>query len=374
MSVPDPKRTSAPKTPTCYMCCLAAEPIRQNDPQTSMVRSGKDGVVKSALNRREFNGLCGALGSFVASSGALALDAATAVALNGTAQTVKFRDATVVPAIGQGSARIGQGRHPAAEEEEALRTGLSLGMTLIDTSGDYGEGRSEELIKRVIAGQRDRAFIVSKVEANDVARGSMARACEASLSRLGTNYLDLYLLHWRNADTDLSRMVAAFEGLRATGKIRAWGVSNFKVSDMEDLLRVPDGHRCATNQVRYSLDNRRIEYDLLPWCEHHGMPVMAYTPLGDGLVHDPLLARIGAAHNRSASAVALAWTIRSGNVIAIPESGSAAHVRENAAALSLTLTPQEIETLNAAYPTRGADYLRSLLDRGRQWLRNLEAR
>src|SRR5215470_10130764 len=151
MSVPDPKRTSAPKTPTCYMCCLVAEPIRQNDPQTSMVRSGKDGVVKSALNRREFNGLCGALGSFVASSGALALDAATAVALNGTAQTVKFRDATVVPAIGQGSARIGQGRHPAAEEEEALRTGLSLGMTLIDTSGDYGEGRSEELIKRALS-------------------------------------------------------------------------------------------------------------------------------------------------------------------------------------------------------------------------------
>src|SRR6516165_2168842 len=147
-----------------------------------MVRSGKDGVVKSALNRREFNGFCGALCSFVPSSCALALDAATAVA--STAQTVKFRDGTIVPAVGQGSARIGQGRHPVAEEEEALRTGLSLGMTLIDTSGDYSEGRSEELIKRVIAGQRDRAFVVSKVEANDVARAAMARACEASLSRL----------------------------------------------------------------------------------------------------------------------------------------------------------------------------------------------
>jgi len=170
-----------------------------------MVRSGKDGVVKSALNRREFNGLCGALCSFVASSGALALDAATAVALNGTAQTVKFRDATVVPAIGQGSARIGQGRHPAAEEEEALRTGLSLGMTLIDTSGDYGEGRSEELIKRVIAGQRDRAFVVSKVEANDVARGAMARACEASLSRLGTDYLDLLFVTLASFGRSFSR-------------------------------------------------------------------------------------------------------------------------------------------------------------------------
>jgi len=140
--------------------------------------------VKSALNRREFNGLCGALCSFVASSGVLALDAATAVTSNGTAQAVKFRDGTIVPAVGQGSARIGQGRHPVAEEEEALRTGLSLGMTLIDTSGDYSEGRSEDLIKRVIAGQRDRAFVVSKVEANDVARAAMARACEASLSRL----------------------------------------------------------------------------------------------------------------------------------------------------------------------------------------------
>jgi len=139
--------------------------------------------MKSArlLNRREFNRLW-ALGSFVASSGALALDAATAVALNGTAQTVKFRDGAAVPAVGQGSAGLGQGRHPAAEEEEALRTGLSLGMTLIDTSGDYGAGRSEELIKRVIAGQRDRAFVVSKVEADDVTRGAMARACEATVS------------------------------------------------------------------------------------------------------------------------------------------------------------------------------------------------
>src|SRR3974377_1373239 len=194
-----------------------------------MVTSGKDSVVKSALNRREFSGLCRALCSFVASSSALALDAVTAVASNGTAQTVKFRDATVVPAVGQGPVHLGQGRHPAAEEEEALRTGLSLGMTLIDTSGNYGEGRSEELIKRVIAGQRDRAFVVSKVEANDVSRGAMARACEASLTRLGTNYLDLYLLHWPVSNDHFSDAVAGFESLRAAGKIRGWGVSNFLV-------------------------------------------------------------------------------------------------------------------------------------------------
>src|ERR1700747_2059983 len=318
--------------------------------------SGKDGAVKSALNRREFNGLCGALCSFVASSGALALDAATAVALNGTTQTVKFRDATVVPAIGQGSARIGQGRHPAAEEEEALRTGLSLGMTLIDTSGDYGEGRSEELIKRVIAGQRDRAFVVSKVEADEVAGDAMARACEASLTRLGIDHLDLYLLHWPTPNAEFSEVVAGFERLRAAGRIRAWGVSNFTVPQMEDLFQIPQGDRCATNQVLYNLGDRSIERDLLPWCQRHSMPVMAYSPLGGlgaSLLGDPILGRIAAAHACSAAAVALAWTIRSGNVIAIPESGSVAHVKENAVALSLTLTPQELQALDAAHPLSG---------------------
>jgi diketogulonate reductase-like aldo/keto reductase len=320
-----------------------------------MVRSGKDGVVKSALNRREFNGLCGALCSFVASSGALALDAATAVAVNGTAQTVKFRDATVVPAIGQGSSHLGEGRHPAAEEEDALRTGLSLGMTLIDTSGNYGEGRSEELIKGVIAGQRDRAFVVSKVEPNQVTGNAMAPACDGSLARLGTDYLDLYLLHSPVPNAEFSGVVAGFESLRAAGKIRSWGVSNFSVRQMEDLFRIPQGDRCATNQVPYSIGDRAIERDLLPWCEQHGVPVMAYSPLGGtgaSLLRDPTLASIGAVRGCSAAAVALAWTIRSGNVIAIPESGSPAHVKENAVALSLKLTPEELQTLDAAHPPR----------------------
>jgi diketogulonate reductase-like aldo/keto reductase len=227
------------------------------------------------LSRREFNGLCVALSSCVtSSSGASALDAATAS--TGATRTVTFRDGTIVPAIGQGSAGLGQGRHPAAEEEEALRTGLSLGMTLIDTSGDYGEGRSEELIKRVIAGQRDRAFVVSKVEANDVTRGAMARACEGSLTRLGINYLDLYLLHWPVSNDHFSDAVAGFERLRTASKIRSWGVSNFSVRQMEDLFRIPQGDRCATNQVPYSIGDRAIERDLLPWCEQHGNA-------GDGL-------------------------------------------------------------------------------------------
>jgi diketogulonate reductase-like aldo/keto reductase len=307
---------------------------------------------KQLLNRREFNGLWVTLGSSLSSVGTMivTLSSASTRAAN---PTVKFPDGTIVPALGQGSANLAQGRHPEAAEEEALRTGLSLGMTLIDTAEMYGDGRSEKLIGRVIAGQRDRVFLISKVWPTHVTGNGIARACDASLARLGTDHLDLYLLHWPNRDTDLSSIVAAFESLRAAEKIRAWGVSNFKVSDMEDLFRVSRGDRCTTNQVLYNLDNRGIEHDLLPWCEQHGMPVMAYSPLGGAgasLVRDPTLARIGAAHNCSAAAVALAWAIRNGNVIAIPESGSAEHVKENAVALSLILTPDELHTLDAAYP------------------------
>ena len=304
-----------------------------------------------SLTRREFNERCVAFSSLVALSGAFAFDGATALPTTDAARTVKFRDGTVVPAIGQGSGNIGKGRHLAADEEEAFRMGLSLGMTLIDTSGDYWG--SEELIKRVIAGQRDRAFVVSKVEANEVTGDAMARACEASLSRLGTDHLDLYLLHWPTPNAEFSRVVAGFESLRAAGKIRAWGVSNFTVPQMEDLFHVPQGDHCATNQVLYNLGDRSIEHDLLPWCERHSMPVMAYSPLGGlgaRLLGDPILGRIAAAHACSAAAVALAWAIRSGNVIAIPESGSVAHVRENAVALSLTLTLQELQALDAAHP------------------------
>jgi diketogulonate reductase-like aldo/keto reductase len=293
-----------------------------------------------------------ALGSSFFSVGAM-IEALSSASARAATPMVKFHDGTIVPALGQGSANLAQGRHPEAAEEEALRTGLSLGMTLIDTAEMYGDGRSEKLIGRVIAGQRDRVFLVSKVSPNHVTGNGIARACEASLARLGTDHLDLYLLHWPSRDTDLSSIVAAFERLRAAGKIHAWGVSNFKVSDMEDLFRVSHGDRCATNQVLYNLGNRGIEHDLLPWCEQHGMPVMAYSPLGGAgasLLRDPTLARIGAPHNCSAAAAALAWAIRNGNVIAIPESGSAEHVKENAVALSLILTPDELHTLDAAYP------------------------
>ena len=227
------------------------------------------------LNRREFNGLCVALGSCVASSDASAVEPASGAASSGASRTVKFPTGTVVPALGQGSGFLAQGRHPAAEEE-ALRTGVSLGMTLIDTAESYGNGRSEELIGHAIASQRDRAFLVSKVETNHVTGDGMVRACEGSLARLGTDHLDLYLLHWPVPNAEFFRLVAGFESLRAAGKIRSWGVSNFSVRQMEDLFGIPRGDRCATNQVPYSIGDRRIERDLLPWCEQHG--VAAWGP------------------------------------------------------------------------------------------------
>src|SRR6478672_6861781 len=212
------------------------------------------------LNRREFTRLAAVSLSAIPATLTMSHDAA---AQNAPARTVKFRDGKTVPALGQGSARLARGRRPQAEEEEAVRAGISLGMTVIDTAEIYG---SEEFIGRAIAGQRDRVFLVSKVWPNHVAGNGVMRACETSLEHLGTDHLDLYLLHWPNEVTNLSSVVTAFENLRSTGKIRAWGVSNFRVSDMEDLFRIPKGDSCATNQLPYSLGDRGIERDLLPWC------------------------------------------------------------------------------------------------------------
>jgi diketogulonate reductase-like aldo/keto reductase len=304
-----------------------------------------------SLNRRQFTARCVAFTlSLPAMKGVLA---ATGAASETAGRTVRFPDGTTVPALGQGAWHLGQGRHPQAVEEEALRTGISLGATLVDTSGNYGDGRSEQFLGHAMDGQRDRIFLVSKVEADQVSGQGIARACEASLARLRTDHLDLYLLHSPVPSKQFAGVVAAFERLRAAGKIRAWGVSNFDKGQMEDLFRVPDGSRCATNQIPYSLNNRRIERDVLPWCTQHNVPVMAYSPLGGDnnlVVGDHTLTQIGAAHECSAAAVALAWVIRSGQVIAIPESGSPAHAKENAAALSVTLTPQDLRTLAAAYP------------------------
>jgi len=300
------------------------------------------------LNRRQFSAHCAAL--------ALSLPAVRAMAIAASqtaARTVRFPDGTTVPAVGQGAWHLGQGRHPQSDEEEAVRTGITLGMTLLDTSGDYGNGRSEQFLSHVIAGQRNRIYLVSKVESDEVSGDGIPKACAASLARLGTDHLDLYLLHAPVPSAQLAGVVVEFEKLRSAGKIRAWGVSKFSVAQMEDLFRVPNGQHCATNQVAYSLGNRGIERDLLPWCTQHNIPVMAFSPLGGdngSLVRDPTLAQLGAAHGCSAAAIALAWSIRSGTVIAIPESGSPEHAKENAAALSIALTPGDIEKLTAAYP------------------------
>ena len=318
-------------------------------------------MTRHLLDRRRFNALCATIGLSLPAAGALISTTSVesvfaqgaGASTTAAGRTVRFPNGAVVPAVGQGTWHLGQGRHPAEVEEEALRSGVSLGLRLIDTSGNYGDGLSEKLISQVIAGQRGRVFLVSKVEADDVTGDGIANACEASLARLRTSYLDLYLLHAPVPSRLFAGVVTRFERLRAARKIRSWGVSNFNTSQMEELFRVPDGPHCATNQVPYSLNNRDIEHDLLHWCDRHGLPVMAYSPLGGDnklVIGDPMLARIGAAHGCSAAAVALAWVIRNSGVIAIPESGVPAHVKENAVALSLTLTPHELQTLDAAYP------------------------
>jgi diketogulonate reductase-like aldo/keto reductase len=314
-------------------------------------------MTKPLLNRRQFSARCAALGLSIPAA-MLALRATAQVPGTGAAaktapRTVKLPDGTAVTALGQGGWKIGQGRHSEVVEKEALRTGVSLGMTLIDTSGNYGNGRSERFIGQAIARQRDRVFLVSKVEADEVSGDGIARACRASRARLGVDYLDLYLLHSPVPSNKLPGVVAAFEQLQAEGKIRRWGVSNFNVGQMEELFRIPNGDHCATNQVPYSLRSRGIESDILPWCRQHKMPVMAYSPLGGDnnlLVDERTLKQLGAMHGCSAAAIALAWVIRGGDVIAIPESGAPAHVKENAVALSTVLTPQDLETLNKAYP------------------------
>ena len=311
------------------------------------------------LNRRQFSTRCAAFGLALPALGAtLAAQAAAQTPGTGAAPTpsahpVRLPDGTTVPPLGLGCWHLGQGRHPPAIEEEALRTGVSLGMSLIDTSGNYGNGRSEQFIARALAGQRERIFLVSKVEGDQVSGDGIARACAASLARLGSEYLDLYLLHWPVPSAQFAGVVAAFERLRTAGKIRAWGVSNFNINQMEDLFAVPSGQRCATNQVPYSLNNRRIERDVLPWCARHNMPVMAYSPLGgdhDLVVGERTLSQLGTVHGCSAAAVALAWVIRSGNVIAIPESGSPVHVQQDAVALSLALSQRDLQALDAAFP------------------------
>jgi diketogulonate reductase-like aldo/keto reductase len=235
------------------------------------------------------------------------------------------------------------------QEEEALRTGVAQGMTLIDTSEVYGEGAAEEVIARAIAGERDRVFLVSKVAPyNATSSGAIRRACTQTLRRLGTGHLDLYLLHWRSQLKRLDHVVETFEALKQEGMIRRWGVSNFGVRDMEDLFRIPGGRGCAANQVSYSVFDRSVERSLVPWCKKHGVALMAYSPLGSSthFLHDPFLNRVAAKHGVTAAVVAIAWTMRDGCTISIPESGSPQHAAENAAAMGLALDAEDLASLD----------------------------
>jgi diketogulonate reductase-like aldo/keto reductase len=264
---------------------------------------------------------------------------------------ITLPDGVTVPALGQGTWTIGDAKARAADEIAVLREGLERGLTVIDTAEMYGEGKSERLVGEAIAGQRDRVFLVSKIYPHNASKDGVARSCAASLKRLGTDYLDLYLLHWRGGHP-LAETVAAFERLRAAGLIRRWGVSNFDTEDMAELFALPGGDRCATNQVLYHPDARGIEFDLLPWCRAQTMPVMGYSPLGQAgrLLRSPALATVAERHGVTVAQIALAWCLRQGDVIAIPKASTLAHVRDNAAAAAIMLTAQDRATIDAAHP------------------------
>ncbi len=259
-------------------------------------------------------------------------------------------DGTRVPVLGQGTWRMGESRSAVAAEVRALQAGIDLGMTLIDTAEMYADGGAEQVVGEAIRGRRDGVYLVSKVLPTNANRRGTVAACEASLKRLGTDRIDLYLLHWRGRHP-LVDTVTAFEELKAAGKIGAWGVSNFDVDDMEDLLSVEDGGNVAANQVLYNPARRGIEFDLLPWTARRGIATMAYAPFDKGgIVDHPVLARIGAAHGATAAQVALAFLLERDDVIAIPKSSSLERLTENRKAVDLKLTPEDRAALDAAFP------------------------
>lgn len=258
---------------------------------------------------------------------------------------------------------MGERRGEAAKEADALRLGVDLGMTLLDTAEMYASGGAEQVVAQAVRGIRDRVFIVSKVLPQNASRAGTVTACERSLKRLATDRIDLYLLHWRGGHP-LSETVAGLQALKAAGKIRYWGVSNLDTADMEELIGVPGGSGCAANQVLYHPDSRGIEFDLLPWCADHAVPVMAYSPLGHHvrrLLGSSALQAVAARHGATPAQIAIAWGMRSGNVISIPKAADLVHVRENAAAGEITLTAEDLAAIDAVHrpPSRkvGLDLL-----------------
>ncbi|MBB3221356.1 aldo/keto reductase [Pseudoduganella umbonata] len=257
--------------------------------------------------------------------------------------------------LGQGTWYMGDDPARRNDEVRALQLGVDLGITLIDTAEMYGEGGAERVVGAAIAGRRDEVVIVSKVYPHNAGRTEVQRACERSLARLGTDRIDLYLLHWRGG-VPLAETLEGFETLRAAGKILAYGVSNFDTADMEEAVRVPGGAALAANQVMYNLRRRGIEFDLLPWCRRHGIPVMAYSPLESSrrdqqrLFADPALRQVAGRHGATPAQVALAWLFAQEGVTAIPKAVQPEHVRANRAALDIVLTAEDLAVLDAAFP------------------------
>lgn len=266
-----------------------------------------------------------------------------------------FSHPTPLAAIGQGTWYMGENAGLRRQEINALQRGIDLGLTLIDTAEMYAQGGAELVVGEAIRGRRDEVYLVSKVYPWNAGGQKAQTACEASLKRLGTDYLDLYLLHWRG-NIPFEETIAAMESLMAQGKIGRWGVSNLDADDMQTLWKLKDGQGCATNQVLYHLGSRGIEYDLLPWCAERYLPVMAYCPLAQaGRLRDDLMNHVvvnAIARNKgiTVAQVLLAWAIRNPDVLAIPKASSIAHVEENAAAREVKLTAQEVALLDGAFP------------------------
>lgn len=258
-----------------------------------------------------------------------------------------------VPAIGQGTWNIE--RTVRSEAVAALRRGLDLGLTHVDTAEMYGDGRAEEITGEAIAGRRDEVFLVSKVLPHNASKAGTRAACERSLKRLRTDRLDCYLLHWRGS-YPLAETFAAFEDLRAEGKVLSWGVSNFDVADLEEALKLAGPGKIACNQVLYHLRERAIEHAVLPWCERNGVAPVAYSPFGQddfpegSSAQGKVLAEVAAGHGASPRQVALAFLTRSASVFAIPKAARAGHVADNAGALGLELGADDIARLDAAFP------------------------
>jgi diketogulonate reductase-like aldo/keto reductase len=268
-----------------------------------------------------------------------------------TMKTATLPDGKRVPALGQGTWRMGESKSARVREVAALRLGIDLGMSLIDTAEMYGDGGAEEIVAEAIDGQRDGVFLVTKVYPHNASGSELPKACERSLRRLQIDAIDLYLLHWRER-TPLQETVDALEKLRAAEKIKRWGVSNFDLDDMEELLSLEHGRNCAANQVLYNLQNREIEFDLLPWSHTYRIPIMAYSPVGHSgqLLRNALLKRIAQAHDATPAQVALAWVLRSPDVIAIPKASTEAHVRDNARSLKVKLTKEDLTDLDREFP------------------------